>query len=140
MPGPPHSTNTYTCGVTITPIVCGGNKLYLNALISSCIRTRFWNSDRTIQSDRENLELLIFAVLLISRTALWEKRRDPCKPRSNFMVLKTMNGSHGSFIFFSKYRLKLKIWLACTLDFFQIWDQKICVRKRKQTKKKMMTK
>ena len=45
---------------------------------------------------------------------------------------------------FSKYRLKLKIWPACTLDFFQIWNQKICEEKKKQTnkqtKKKKMTK
>ena len=44
------------------------------------------------------------------------------------------------FLFFSKYWLKLKIWPACTLDFFQVWNQKICERKRKQTKKKKMTK
>jgi len=25
-PYPPHPTSTYTCGVTITPSVCGGKK------------------------------------------------------------------------------------------------------------------
>ena len=44
------------------------------------------------------------------------------------------------FLFFSKYWLKLKIWPACTLNLFQVWNQKICERKRKQTKKKQMTK
>ena len=44
-------------------------------------------------------------------------------------TMRTMNGSRGSF-FFSKYQLKLKIWPACTLDFFQIWNQKIYERKK----------
>ena len=29
---PLHSTNTYTCGVTITPRVCGGKKCFLKKL------------------------------------------------------------------------------------------------------------
>ena len=81
------------------------------------LQSRFWNPDRTVRSDRKNLEPLIFAVLLASRTVLEEKNRDPCEPRSDLTVLKTVNGSHGSF-FFSIYRLKLKIWPACTFDFF----------------------
>ena len=49
-----------------------------------------WNLDRTVQSDQENLESFIFAVLLASRTVLCAKNRDPCKPRSNLTVLRTM--------------------------------------------------
>ena len=41
-----------------------------------------------VRSDRENLELLIFAVLLALRIALWEKSRDPCEPRSDLTVLR----------------------------------------------------
>ena len=52
--------------------------------------TWFWNLDRTVRSDRENFEPFIFAVLLVSRTALWEKCRDPCDPRSDLMVLRTV--------------------------------------------------
>ena len=51
---------------------------------------RFWNLDRTVWSDRENFEPFIFAVLLVSRTTLWEKCRDPCDPRSDLMVLRTL--------------------------------------------------
>ena len=42
----------------------------------SVVEPRFWNPDRTVRSDRENFEPLIFAVLLTSRTVLWEKSRD----------------------------------------------------------------
>ena len=38
----------------------------------------------------ENLEPLIFAILLSSRIALWEKIRDPCESRLDLMVLRTM--------------------------------------------------
>ena len=44
------------------------------------------------------------------------------------------------FFFSSKYQLKLKIWSACTLDFFQIWNQKICEGKKILIEKKKMTK
>ena len=83
----------------------------------------FWNSDRIVQSNSVNCEPFFFAVLLALRTSLCKKNIDPCEPRLNRMVLKTVNSSHGSFLF-SKYRLKLKIWPACTLDFFQIWNQR----------------
>ena len=56
----------------------------------SLYNTRFWNPDRTVQSDRENLEPLIFVVLLASRTLLWEKSRDPCELRSDLRVLRTV--------------------------------------------------
>ena len=62
-------------------------KLYIG---SHLLSPRFWNLDRTVWSDRENFEPFIFAVLLISRTALWEKCRDPCDPRSDLMVLRTV--------------------------------------------------
>ena len=51
---------------------------------------RFWNPDRTVRSDREKLESLTFAVLLASRTALWEKSRNPCEPQSDLTVLRIM--------------------------------------------------
>ena len=41
----------------------------------SLYNTRFWNPDRTVLFDRENLEPLIFVVLLASRTLLWEKSK-----------------------------------------------------------------
>ena len=72
--------------------------------------------------------------------SIGKKSRDPCELQLDLMVLRIVNGSCGS-LFFSKYRLKLKIWPACNLDFFfQIWNQKIYERKRKQTEKKKMTK
>ena len=42
--------------------------------------------DRTVRSDRKNLESLVFAVLLALRTPLWEKNKDPCEPQSNLTV------------------------------------------------------
>ena len=44
--------------------------------------------DRTVH--QENLEPFIFAVLLTSRTILCAKNRDPCEPRSDLTVLRTM--------------------------------------------------
>ena len=38
----------------------------------------------------KNLEPFIFAVLLASRTSLWEKSRDSCEPRSDLTVLRTV--------------------------------------------------
>ena len=52
--------------------------------------SKFWNPDRTVRFDRKNLESFIFAVLLASRTVLCAKNRDPCKPRSNLTILRTM--------------------------------------------------
>ena len=51
---------------------------------------RLWNPDRTARSDRKNLEPLSFAVLLASRIILEDKSRDPCEPRSDLTVLRTM--------------------------------------------------
>ena len=54
-------------------------KLYFGSIcfgvvfFSSLLQARFWNSDRTVQSDRKNLEPFIFTVLLASRTALGKK-------------------------------------------------------------------
>ena len=50
----------------------------------------FWNLDQTVRSNRKNLKPLIFAVLLASRIALWEKSRDLCKPRLDLTVLRSM--------------------------------------------------
>ena len=61
--------------------------------------------------------------------SIGKKSRDPCELQLDLMVLRIVNGSCGS-LFFSKYRLKLKIWPACTLDFFQILNQKIYERKK----------
>ena len=58
--------------------------------LAECIGAQFWNPDLTVRSDRENLEPFIFAVLLTSRTTLWEKSRDPYKPQSNLTVLRTV--------------------------------------------------
>ena len=74
----------------------------------------FWNSDRIVQSNSVNCEPFFFAVLLALRTSLCKKSMDSCEPQLNHTILKTVNSSHGSF-FFSKYRLKLKIWPACKL-------------------------
>ena len=52
--------------------------------------TRFWNPDWIIRSDRKNLKRFIFAILLVSKTALWGKNRDLCEPQSNPMVLRTV--------------------------------------------------
>ena len=54
------------------------------------ILLRFWNPDRTVRSDRKTLKPFIFTVLLASRTALWEKSRNPCEPRSDLLVLRTV--------------------------------------------------
>ena len=50
----------------------------------------FWNLNRTIRSDWENRKPFIFAILLASRTALWEKSKDPCELRSDLTVLRTV--------------------------------------------------
>ena len=66
----------------------------LNLQFSTCwnllLATRFWNPDWIIRPDQENLKLLIFAVLLVLRTALWEKSRDSCDLRLDLTVLRTM--------------------------------------------------
>ena len=92
------------------------------SILSHGYIARFWNSNQTVRFDRENLEPLIFAVLLVSGTAIWEKK----KTRAN----RGWTSRFSWFLFFSKYWLKLKIWPACTLDFFQIWNQKIYERKK----------
>ena len=46
--------------------------------------------DRTVRFDQDNLEPLIFTVLLASRTVLWEKNRDPYESRLDLTVLRTM--------------------------------------------------
>ena len=67
-----------------------------------------------------------------------KKSRDLCELRSDLMVLRIVNGFSGSYdsFFFSKYRLKLKIWHVCTLDFFQIWNQKICEGKKNKLRRR----
>ena len=50
----------------------------------------FSNPNRTVRSNRKNLEPLLFAVLLASKTVQWEKNRDPCEPRSDLTVLRTV--------------------------------------------------
>ena len=92
------------------------------SILSHGYIARFWNSNQTVRFDRENLEPLIFAVLLVSGTAIWEKK----DTRAN----RGWTSRFLWFLFFSKYWLKLKIWPACTLDFFQIWNQKIYERKK----------
>ena len=51
---------------------------------------RFLNPDRTVRSDWKTLEPFIFAVFLATKTALWDKNRDPCDPRSDLTVLRTV--------------------------------------------------
>ena len=69
---------------------------------------RFWNPNRTVWSDLENLKPLIFAVLLGSRTVLWEKSRDPCESRSDLTVLRIMTEPLLTVPYFPLY-LNLKI-------------------------------
>ena len=45
--------------------------------------------DQAVRFNWENLEPFIFAVLLASRIALWEKSRDSCELWSNLMILRT---------------------------------------------------
>ena len=52
--------------------------------------SRFWNLDWTVRSDQENLEPLIFAILLALRTPLWEKNRDLWELWSDLTVLRTV--------------------------------------------------
>ena len=52
--------------------------------------SRLWNPNWTVRFDRKNLESFIFAVLLASRTVLCAKNRDPCKPRSDLTILRTV--------------------------------------------------
>ena len=59
-------------------------------------------------SNQKNLEPLIFVILLASRTVLWEKRRDPCKPWSNLKVLRTVTRPLLTVPYFPLY-LNLKI-------------------------------
>ena len=54
------------------------------------LHTWFWNPDQTVWSNQENLKLLLFAVLLVSRTVQWEKSKDPCEPWSDLMILRTV--------------------------------------------------
>ena len=68
----------------------------------------FWNLDQTVRSNRKNLKPLIFAVLLASRIALWEKIKDPCELLSDLMVLRTVNGSYSSqMTLFKKRKFKV---------------------------------
>ena len=108
--------------------------------------SRFWNSDQTVRSDRENWEPLSFAVFLASITILWEKSRDPCEPWSNCMVLRTVTGFWGSddSFFWAKFRPILQQYFG----FLQIWNQmkgrkikiKIKTEKKKKQRKKKTTK
>ena len=60
------------------------------AFVFILVATEFWNPDRTVRSDRKTLKPFIFMVLLASRTALWEKNRNPCEPRLDLPVLRTV--------------------------------------------------
>ena len=76
------------------------HKIHLFSLISTKIpevtdqrgchglQARFWNSDRTVRFDQENLKPLIFTVLLALRTPLWEKSKDLCEQRLDLTVLR----------------------------------------------------
>ena len=58
---------------------------------TSCLQNlESYDPNRTLRFDWENLKLLIFAVLLALRTALWKKSRDLCESRSKLMVLRTV--------------------------------------------------
>lgn len=48
----------------------------------------------------------IFAVFLVLRTFLWEKNKDSCEPRSDLMVLRTVNGFCSSHMSLLKKNLK----------------------------------
>ena len=52
--------------------------------------SRFWNPNRTVRSDRENLEPFSFTICLGWRTVLCKKNRDSHRPQSNHPVLWTM--------------------------------------------------
>ena len=92
----------------------------------------FWNPNRTIRSDRKNLEPLIFAVLLTLRTVLCEKCMKPLEPRSNRTVLRTMTGfrgSHGSI--FLQYLAGKLISIHKEFE-YKKYKNKLQERKRKQ--------
>ena len=72
-------------------------------------KSRFWNPDRTVRSDRKNLELFSFTVYLGWRTVPYKKSRDPHGPRSDRPVLWTVTGFWGSDGFFL-FRLFRWIW------------------------------
>ena len=94
--------------------------------------TRFWNPDRTIQSDWENLEPLIFTFLLTLKTSLYEKCMKPLKPRSNRTILRTMasfRGSHGSILLL--YLARKLISIHKEFD-YKKYKNKLPERKRKQ--------
>ena len=44
--------------------------------------------DRTVQLEKP--QTAYFVVFLALRTALWEKSKDPCEPRSDLTVLRTV--------------------------------------------------
>ena len=73
--------------------------------------TGFWNPDQTIWFDQKNREPLSFAIFLASRTALWEKSRDPCKPWLNCAILRIVTSFWGLDGFFL---LQLFRWILGT--------------------------
>ena len=79
--------------------------------------------DRTVRFDSVNHEPLIFAVLLTLRTSLCQKNMDPYEPRLNRTVLRTVNGSRGSFLF-QPMLAKIKDSASMHFRFFSNLEQK----------------
>ena len=73
---------------------------------------RFWNPDRTVQSDQVNREPFIKTVLLAFKTDICKKKNSKLhKPQLNLPVLKTVDGfqrfNFKSIFFFFWYLLPL---------------------------------
>ena len=62
----------------------------VNIIIMLQLRSRFLNSDQTVWSDRINCEPLTNTVLLVLRTSLCQKSREPFKPWSNYTISRTV--------------------------------------------------
>ena len=60
------------------------------AILKVNLNPWFLNPDQTVRSDWKNFEPFTFTVLLASKTVLWQKTRNPCKPRSDLTVLRTV--------------------------------------------------
>ena len=78
------------CVCVCVCVIIHKNQYYCYLVIQLKPYYGFWNSDRTVRSDKKNLELLLFTVLLASRTVQREKNRDPCEPQADLTVLRTV--------------------------------------------------
>ena len=113
-------------------------KFWLKMRKITMLEPRFWNHNRTVRSNQENLELLSFVVFLASRTTLREKGNEPWSDRT---VLRTVVGLYGSenrdqFLRFERFLSASTFLMNFGYTSMKLWsDLEEMKKKWKNTKK-----